>query len=53
MQFHLKIEDLTPPPHGGNLWVRTDDSDSGINQVLAQWGFAYKNAKKGWWWKWS
>lgn len=50
-RFGLRIEDLTPPPHGGNLWVRTDDSHLGINEVLMKWGFEYKNAKKGWWWR--
>lgn len=50
-RFDLLIEDLTPPPHGGNLWVRTDDSHLGINEVLMKWGFEYKNAKKGWWWR--
>lgn len=50
-RFGLQIEDLTPPPHGGNLWVRTDDSHVGINEVLVKWGFKYKNAKKGWWWR--
>jgi hypothetical protein len=50
-QFGLQIEDLTLPPHGGNLWVRTDDSDLGFNIVLKKWGFVYKNAKKGWWWR--
>lgn len=52
-EFDLTMEDLRPPPHGGNLWVRTDDSNRGINQVLAKWGFSYKSARKGWWWKWS
>lgn len=50
-RFGLEIEDLTLPPHGGNLWVRTDDAHLGINEVLITWGFAYKNAKKGWWWR--
>ena len=50
-RFGLQIEDLTPPPHGGNLWVRTDDSHLFINEVLLKWGFEYKNAKKGWWWR--
>jgi hypothetical protein len=50
-QFGLQIEDFTLPPQGGNLWVRTDDSDLGINRVLKKWGFEYKNAKKGWWWR--
>lgn len=50
-QFGFSIEDLTPPPHGGNLWVRTGDSHLGINEVLLKWGFEYKNAKKGWWWR--
>jgi hypothetical protein len=49
-RFGLQIEDLTPPPHGGNLWVRTDDSHLGVNEVLLKWGFKYKNARKGWWW---
>lgn len=47
-QFGLEIEDLTP---GGNLWVRTDDSHLGVNEVLLKWGFVYKNARKGWWWR--
>lgn len=50
-RFGLEVADLTPPPHGGNLWVRTDDSNLGINEVLLKWGFEFKNAKKGWWWR--
>ena len=50
-RFGLEIEDLTAPPRGGNLWVRTDDSHLGINEVLMKWGFEYKSAKKGWWWR--
>lgn len=50
-RFGLEIEDLTPPPHGGNLWVRTDDSHPGINEILMKWGFVFKNATKGWWWR--
>jgi hypothetical protein len=48
-RFGLQIEDLTPPPRGGNLWVRTGDSHIGINEVLLKWGFRFKNASKGWW----
>lgn len=48
-QFELLLDDKTVPPYGGNLWVRTDDSHLGINEVLMKWGFKYKNAKKGWW----
>ena len=48
-RFGLLIEDLSP--RSGNLWVRTDDSHLGINEVLMKWGFEYKNAKKGWWWR--
>ncbi|HRD97086.1 MAG TPA: EH signature domain-containing protein [Rubrivivax sp.] len=47
-RFGLEIEDFTP---GGNLWVRTDDSHLGINEVLLKWGFEFKNARKGWWWR--
>ncbi|MEI7968364.1 MAG: EH signature domain-containing protein [Betaproteobacteria bacterium] len=50
-RFGLQIDDLTLPPHGGNLWIRTDDSHLGVNEVLIRWGFQYKNARKGWWWK--
>ncbi|MFO1342167.1 MAG: EH signature domain-containing protein [Burkholderiales bacterium] len=50
-RFGIEVEDLTKPPHGGNLWVRTDDAHLGINAVLMKWGFEYKNAKKGWWWR--
>lgn len=45
-QFGFSIEDFSPQ---GNLWVRTDDSHVGVNEVLLRWGFTYKNAKKGWW----
>jgi len=48
-QFGLSIDDLSA--QNGNLWVRTDDSHLGINEVLLRWGFEYKNAKKGWWHK--
>lgn len=46
-RFGLQIEDLTI--NGGNLWVRTDDEDLGINDVLLNWGFQFKDARKGWW----
>ncbi len=45
-RFELRIEDLTAA--NGNLWVRTDDSDLGVNGVLLRWEFGYK-AGKGWW----
>lgn len=48
-QFGLGVEDFTS--QNGNLWIRTDDSHVGINEVLLRWGFEYKNAKKGWWYK--
>jgi hypothetical protein len=48
-RFGLQIEDMSLD--GGNLWVRTDDSHIGINGVLLNWGFVFKNARKGWWWK--
>ncbi len=50
-RFGLVIEDLTPPPLRGNLWVRTDDAHPGINEVLMRWKFEYKNARKGWFWR--
>lgn len=46
-QFGLEIEDLTP--QNGNLWVRSDGTNLGINKVLTTWGFVFKNAQKGWW----
>jgi hypothetical protein len=48
-RFGLKVEDMSED--GGNLWVRTDDSHLGINGVLLKWGFEFKNARKGWWWR--
>lgn len=32
----------------GNLWVRTNDSDLYVNQVLLEWKFNYRPGK-GWW----
>jgi hypothetical protein len=32
----------------GNLWVRTDDRDLYVNEVLLKWNFRYR-AGKGWW----
>lgn len=42
----LPIDDKTAS--GGNLWVRTDDSDEEVNKVLRGWGFHNKPGK-GWW----
>ncbi|VVE66471.1 hypothetical protein PAN31117_02302 [Pandoraea anapnoica] len=42
----LQIDDRTAL--GGNLWVRGDESDKRIGQVLADWGFHMKPGK-GWW----
>lgn len=42
----LKIEDFTA--EGGNLWVRTDDRNIHVNQILRDWNFTYKPGK-GWW----
>jgi len=42
----LTVEDNSD--RNGNLWVRTDDRDPGVNRVLRAWGFNYK-APKGWW----
>jgi hypothetical protein len=48
-QFGLQIEDMSMD--GGNLWIRTDDSNIDINEVLLNWRFVFKNASKGWWWR--
>ena len=45
----LQIEDMSM--NGGNLWIRTDDSHIDINEVLLKWGFVFKDARKGWWWR--
>jgi hypothetical protein len=42
----LTIEDLTS--RGGNLWVRSDETDDVVQQVLTRWGFHQKPGK-GWW----
>lgn len=42
----LKVEDLKD--QNGNLWVRADDSDLGVNKALLGWGFRYRPGK-GWW----
>ncbi|MEX3785022.1 EH signature domain-containing protein [Paraburkholderia sp. BR14374] len=42
----LQIDDRTAV--GGNLWVRGDEDDGHIGQVLADWGFHAKPGK-GWW----
>ncbi|WP_250532756.1 EH signature domain-containing protein [Caballeronia sp. AZ10_KS36] len=42
----LQIDDRTAL--GGNLWVRGDEDDEHIGQVLADWGFHAKPGK-GWW----
>lgn len=44
-RFSLSLEDMTGA--GGNLWVRTKDSNLAVNGVLLRWGFTYK-AGKGW-----
>lgn len=46
-QNRLQVDDKTRD--NGNLWVRTDDADKGVNEILRRWGFTYKNAAKGWW----
>lgn len=46
-QCRLQVDDKTMD--NGNLWVRTDDSNAGVNEILRRWGFTYKNAAKGWW----
>ena len=46
-QFRLQLDDKTRD--NGNLWVRTNDANAGINEVLKRWGFSYKNAARGWW----
>jgi len=43
---HLTIDDLSG--NNGNLWVRTDDRDMHVNQVLIDWKFTYRSGK-GWW----
>ena len=45
-RFGFAVEDLTG--RNGNLWVRTDESDDGVNAILRRWGFRYKPGK-GWW----
>ena len=44
----IKVEDLSRDGKGGNVWVRTDDSDRYVNEILLDWKFAYK-PPKGWW----
>lgn len=46
-QYKLQVDDKTQD--NGNLWVRTDDSDASVNEILRRWRFTYKNATKGWW----
>lgn len=43
---NLTIDDLSQK--NGNLWVRTDDRDPDVNQMLLSWKFTYR-AGKGWW----
>jgi hypothetical protein len=48
---YARFNRLTVEDHSdwnGNLWIRTDDSDLGINKQLENWGFKYKPGK-GWW----
>lgn len=45
-QYRLQVDDKTQD--NGNLWVRTDDADASVNEILRRWGFTYK-ATKGWW----
>lgn len=42
----LRLDNRTAT--NGNLWIRTDDNDLGVNKILLDWGFNYK-APKGWW----
>jgi hypothetical protein len=44
--FGLRVEDFSR--HGGNLWVRTDDRNQRVGEVLEHWKFRYR-AGKGWW----
>lgn len=46
--MQLKVEDLSSGGKGGNIWVRTHDSDQDVNRVLLDWKFTYKPGK-GWW----
>lgn len=46
-QQGLVVEDLTWM--NGNLWVRTDATDSHTNRILENWGFVFKSFAKGWW----
>ncbi len=34
---------------GGNLWVFAETPDAGIEATLKRWGFAFNEAKRGWW----
>ena len=42
----LRIHDHTQI--GGNLWVVTDDTDTGAKRQLQAWGFTYRPGR-GWW----
>lgn len=44
--FSLEVDDYRAK--NGNLWVRTNNENTVVNQVLTNWGFKYK-ALKGWW----
>jgi len=44
--FGLRVEDFSA--HGGNLWVRTDDRNQRVGEVLERWKFRYRPGK-GWW----
>ena len=46
MAKNFTIDDLSRK--NGNLWVRTDDRDLDVNEVLLKWNFSYR-AGKGWW----
>ncbi len=45
-KYSLEIDDKTSV--GGSLWVRTDEGNEHIHEVLTHWGFRNKPGK-GWW----
>jgi hypothetical protein len=46
-QVELIVADFTAS--SGYLWVRTDDANPAVNNILRKWGFKFENAQRGWW----
>lgn len=44
--YKLQLDDKKAS--NGNLWIRTDDTNTALNSILRRWKFSYRPGK-GWW----